>query len=359
MRVACVKCNKIVDRKPSTIGSRVFCSRKCMFERVDVQCLHCKKTKNVKKCIVHRYTYCSVQCRKLGAITNNTFKCEYCGKNFLGENRYNRKQKYCDQECLGAAIAILDYSSSFYEDAKEHLDGFLLGDGHLTPQSPHLSWSVRQKQFSHFIAEGFNQYQCSVKMKRVQDARLIRGETITYRGRSKCHPDLKHQRQRWYKDKIKVVPRDVILTPKSVMLWYLGDGHLSGSLIHLYTMAFSKDDVEFLIDRLNTIADVKCYADKHNNIIIPLAGIRNFFNFIGWSSPIKCYDYKFKVSSEIRYLKQTEEIAQDLKTKHHTVYNHGKRLFSNKKQSINGAFWWSPEEVSAIKQVLLAKGVIS
>jgi len=141
-------------------------------------------------------------------------------------------------------------------------------------------------------------------------------------GTTKHHPDIQKQYLRWYPEingkRTKQPPNDVRITPKSVMLWYLGDGSLYANnkentiSIQLSTDSFLPEKVRFLANKLNSIS-IHCHRTNDNRIRISSKGIPAFFNFIGDKSPIKCYDYKFDRVPIWRFSsKRMSEVANDL-----------------------------------------------
>lgn len=50
----------------------------------------------------------------------------------------------------------------------------------------------------------------------------------------------------WYPDGKKIVPKNISLTPTTLLHWHIGDGSTGKKQIFLYTQRFPKADVEFL-----------------------------------------------------------------------------------------------------------------
>ncbi len=323
----CDYCKKKVKRKPSSILSHVFCSKKCSSKDL------IRRTHNSRKTI-----------------------CKQCSKTFYPCKRRNRKdQLFCDQKCMGAFNATLDYSvSHLSEEVLESIDGFMLGDGHISPDSSHLTWSLKYEHFSEYIAHCFSHYDPTCNLYFVKDKRFKKGGVWSYSGRTKSHPDLAKQRARWYCNKKKAIPEDVAISPKSVLLWYLGDGCLNGVNVIFSTDSFNKTELEILLSKLKQIGVVAKIQNKRNRIIIQLSYIRSFFDYIGWHSPIRCYDYKFDMPSEIKHCLSTSELSNKLSVCHYTIYSHGKRLFANKSKLTNNSFWWNKNE-----QIEIAKAISS
>lgn len=103
--------------------------------------------------------------------------------------------------------------------------------------------------------------------------------------------------------RFKVLPRNIELTPLTMLLWYIGDGSLIRHKnpnrvpwIVLATNNFSKEDVDFLIDKLKQL-DMNFYAVRmksgfHGNYagysLFARAGDAtpfNFFKYIGLKPP--------------------------------------------------------------------------
>ncbi|MFW9854155.1 MAG: LAGLIDADG family homing endonuclease [Candidatus Thorarchaeota archaeon] len=70
----------------------------------------------------------------------------------------------------------------------------------------------------------------------------------------------------WYRlyDKGKIVPRSFKMTPNILLHWYIGDGHFSSNQIALYTLSFSKEDVQFLTSLLKN--QVGIHSQIHHKI---------------------------------------------------------------------------------------------
>ena len=91
---------------------------------------------------------------------------------------------------------------------------------------------------------------------------------------------------RWYPNEKKAVPNDLVLTPLTALLWYLGDGSLHRSHgsyeVRLHTDCFI--DQTKLISELARV-EVNAYLvpekRKYTIIRIPPASLRTFFEFIG------------------------------------------------------------------------------
>jgi hypothetical protein len=103
---------------------------------------------------------------------------------------------------------------------------------------------------------------------------------------------------RWYKNSIKVVPKDVNLDPGSIAQWYFGDGTGCGYKMSFYTDGFSVKDVCMLRDKLNSQYGLK--LRQHYHCKKPILNVgkkvdrRKLTNLIRPFCP-ECFKYKLEV----------------------------------------------------------------
>lgn len=227
--------------------------------------------------------------------------------------------KYAKRHGIGRSISeskrTLDYNKSYLnENIIEAIDGFLLGDGsiHKNKKVARLICGLEHKEFAIYLISCFSIYSSVVHP--YKDEGMSSG--IQYQGRTKFHPDLFDQYLRWYQTgSRKQPPNDIRITPKSVMMWYLGDGSLvqdqNTVTIRLSTDGFSPDRVEFLSAKLRD-KSILCHRNNDNRIMIKARGIPAFFNFIGRNAPVRCYEYKFNLPEWRFKAKRLSEVAKDL-----------------------------------------------
>lgn len=196
----------------------------------------------------------------------------------------------------------LDYNKSYLrEDIIEAIDGFLLGDGSIDSsnknkktKSARLTCGLQYEEFCNYFASFFQDY--GMVVSAYKDEGMSSG--VQYHGRSRFHPDFFDQYIRWYNYKDKQPPDDVRITPTSLMMWYLGDGSVvvkdRSINLRLSTDSFLPEKVKFLVEKLKLIG-INSHRNNDNRIVIQARSIPVFFDFIGKKSPVKCYDYKFKL----------------------------------------------------------------
>tara|TARA_Y100000310_G_scaffold345250_1_gene463117 strand:- start:1668 stop:2669 length:1002 start_codon:yes stop_codon:yes gene_type:complete len=240
---------------------------------------------------------------------------KYAKKHRIGRSRSEAKRN--------REANPMDYTISYMtESFIEAVDGFLLGDGNIGDDKRNeieiarAKCGVEHKEFSEYLINVFSRHNpivCLIKDKSMKSG-------LRWDGRTASHPDFYKQYKRWYHKNIdgkylKQPPNDVRITPKSVMMWYLGDGSLVSEnntiMVRLSTDGFDTERVEFLAKKLNSIG-ILCHRNNDNRIQIKAKGIPAFFDFIGRKSPVKCYDYKFDLPEWRFEAKRMRQVADEL-----------------------------------------------
>lgn len=216
----------------------------------------------------------------------------------------------------------LDHSKTYMnENIIEFIDGFLLGDGKIKPNNKNTAKSycnVLYKDFCEYMRSGFLNYLPNESFFSPPKENSKKSGQGTWSFCTLSHPDLYDQYNRWYPNGIKKIPKDIRITPISVMLWYLGHGtcfqHNKKYTIRLTTGKLNIEDVKnILITKLQE-EDISCFIkDGTNRIILNEEGIQPFFNFIGSKSPIECYSHKFDLG-EYKFIesKRMSKVCKEL-----------------------------------------------
>lgn len=190
---------------------------------------------------------------------------------------------------------------------KEALYGNLLGDGFIyysTKNSNYPVFSVEYKYLEYITyISRINPFLNGQKINsRVRtDDRFKNPEYTIYHCRSLSSSVLKTEHERWYVNSVKTVPKDLIITPLTLLIWYLDDGCLNlNKGLSLYTYGFSIEDSQFLKEQLETNFNLNCsfhyanYADeKRVCIYIKKSSLSDFFQLIG-PCPVNCYQHKWQ-----------------------------------------------------------------
>ena len=193
----------------------------------------------------------------------------------------------------------LDWSVSFLTNKmKTVIDGLVLGDAHIS-KIGEISASLQYKDFRDYCS-------CFLNVYKPSNLSFYQNNRSYFRFCTKMHPDFQKQRIRWYPKGEKIVPKDIKITPLSVLLWYLGDGYLNPRLgnIFLHTNSFTPAGVRLLVNILQE-KGVKCkyllvtkqglYKKDYPLIYISSKVTPLFFDFIGSECPVISYDYKFNI----------------------------------------------------------------
>ena len=188
----------------------------------------------------------------------------------------------------------------------EFIDGALLGDGHITKpkgNSCQFSYITSKQSHAEYVYQKLKRMavgECKngpIKAE-VYDKRTKKTYT-SYRFRTINNITFLGLRQRWYPNKIKIIPSDVKLTPTSTLIWYLGDGALMAVkrsyYIKLCTNGFDRTNIEhILFPQLSEYEpSLICSNAKQWWIYLPRRHISKFLSFIG-DCPVSEYEYKWK-----------------------------------------------------------------
>jgi len=238
-------------------------------------------------------------------------------------------------ESVSLVTRPINYNKTYLNSAMiEWIDGFLLGDGSIrfstnkyrkTKNPGYCRFSVAsvKKQWMRYAISKFKVY--NIKHEHKKRYNNERNPNTLWINRTNGHPDITKQAIRWYPhpECIKRVPKDIVITPTSVLLWYLGDGSLvNNQNIKLATCAFSDVEIQkYLIPKLEAHG-IRCYIShwkKYPYIIIRRNSVGRFFFFIGKKSPVSCYDYKFKYKKWYDY-KRLSDIIKNKKDKWRAIY---------------------------------------
>jgi DNA-binding CsgD family transcriptional regulator len=192
----------------------------------------------------------------------------------------------------------------------EILNGAMLGDGSLiiskNGRNPQFTYNSKSKQHVKYVTQEFMQYSYKEGIKYYEKYDNRTKKTYnSYSFRSISDKGFLEIYNKWYKNGVKHLPKDLILTPTICLIWYIGDGGIinnqkhNGQYIKLSTHCFSKKEQEkILIPQLKQF-NAKLYKvgiSKNNiaqyAIYIPKKSMQNFLNYIG-KCPFKDYKYKW------------------------------------------------------------------
>lgn len=224
------------------------------------------------------------------------------------------------------------------------LNGAMLGDGYIGVSgnrsiNARFSYSSNKKDHVDYVFEYFKEYCLSgVKYRECFDKRTNKIYT-KYTFMTKQLPQFTEIYEKWYINKTKIIPNNLILTQKTVLLWYIGDGSLNknnGEII-LATNCFNLKQLETIIIPQMNLFDVNITFGKNRQplIRIPRKNVKQFLEYIG-PCPFESYQYKWnhveykikKFASNHRIKRTTEEEKQDIIK----LYDSGMSVFNIAKQ---------------------------
>lgn len=243
------------------------------------------------------------------------------------------------------AQAQLTQKIIFSQEQKQVLNGAMLGDGCLYLNKNGINaqfiYGSKSKQHVTFVGNFFKDFWSGQQIKDLSynDKRTnktyFRSVIKTYTNSS-----FTEEYYRWYINNIKHIPNDLVLTPLTCLIWYIGDGGIChnprSEYIKLSTQCFTKEQQQrILLPQLSSFEASLMKADigKNNQqqyfIYIPHRQEENFLHFIG-QCPFSDYDYKWQVTPYKNKMPQNhtdkEQIFCELYNQGETYYQIAKRF---------------------------------
>jgi len=167
----------------------------------------------------------------------------------------------------------------------------LLGDGHLERQKGALTarlkieHSLSQAAYVAWKHDEWREWVSTPPRERQKRNRL--GTVSTNIGFSTLsHVELERFRERFYRDRRKVVPEDLELTPLSMAVWFMDDGSRKSSQcrgLYLNTQSFTAAEVELLRWVINRDIGVETSVRKQPDglqMYIPSPSVADFIAVI-------------------------------------------------------------------------------
>lgn len=185
-------------------------------------------------------------------------------------------------------------------EALEFLDGELLGDGSLNSRSRFSAYYTHSSKYLEYLiwlSALFKNWGIEIVGSIIK--RKGGWGTTVFDLTTRTYEEFRILYERWYPGGRKIVPKDISLTPLTLRQTYLGDGSLRFSgkrpSIILCTQGFPRDDVVFLVEKLNSLGLKSALQPSKNTIRISAFSTPEFLSYIGPCPPEieSIYGYKW------------------------------------------------------------------
>jgi len=187
------------------------------------------------------------------------------------------------------AIARLKEELALTSRQRELMLGLLLGDGHLERQNAkgwaRVEHSVRQTAYVTWKYAEWAGWVLTPPALRLKNNRF--GTQSTNVGfATVAHPELGEFHGRFYRERTKCVPEDLVLTPLALAVWFMDDGSRKSRAcrgLYLNTQAFREDEVRMLQGFLQRDFSIRAGLRAQSEgwqIYIPSAEVADFVQII-------------------------------------------------------------------------------
>lgn len=191
----------------------------------------------------------------------------------------------------------------------EIIDGLLLGDGSVFQRRRTANFRLKSiepdftdnvKNVLPFVFSDYTENAMQVYIKGKLCSRKK-----TYIIESRVYQSLNVFRDRWYRQDVKIVPKDLVLTPAVCKYWFYSDGytsriHANGNdncvVLGLCTNSFTKDDTLFLRDKLRELGFDFRIAKKVKGHVLQARkkeSVNGFLEYVDKPN-VQCFSYKWK-----------------------------------------------------------------
>ncbi len=235
-------------------------------------------------------------------------KCDYCGGYYEGAG-----EKFCGNSCSVRNRYETTNKIEIDKNTHDVIEGTLFSDAHLELGNKNRNINPRyrfkqaekSKEYVEYVAKYFGLENKIVHMlNKHKPTDLVKIDTIDCRFKTCSSKDLQKYHQRWYINKIKIIPEDFDPNPECLLHGYLGDGYLYKGNMKTYTYpypvfctdSFTAEDLQnSFIDPLENNYGIYArflWYKGRPRIAIRRKSFDDFFNFIG-PCPVSCFQYKW------------------------------------------------------------------
>jgi len=187
----------------------------------------------------------------------------------------------------------------------ERIEGELLGDGCLIRRNyqSKFSFTNSKKEYTFWLAELFVKSGIDLTgsgaYKDVYFHKNWDKWYTRYNFSTLCSIQFKDLETKWYKERKKMVPEDLIISPNLVLHWFLGDGSLPRQEYAIFcTDGFSLEEVSILSEKLNEAINIKSSVmpyGKYHRLFVPKTSVPKLLEYVG-KPPICALAYKWKLN---------------------------------------------------------------
>jgi hypothetical protein len=228
--------------------------------------------------------------------------CMYHSR-FLAKLRHHSVSKLCLPDKVGVGMMPVWLWVSL--SASSVLSGLLLGDGNLGIVSNNARYQMDQSQqncmdWLQLIASSFRIARIPVS-DGFPKPWLLKSHGEQYTGYlllTRSCKALSDEYYRWYKNGIKIVPKDLVVDPVCLANWFMSDGGsrkngISDITVALSTCSFSTPDIDFLVQKLNKLDIYPSESRKDH--VIRIYERHSVNKFMDTVSPYMVDSMKYKV----------------------------------------------------------------
>lgn len=187
----------------------------------------------------------------------------------------------------------------------EFFDGLMLSDGSIARRgvlnhrhsqgNDYLSCAFKYMEFAEYIKSQLSLAPEVHRKVHISD-RYKSGYCVQYGILSSANIFFTQERDRWYPEGVKIIPKDCRLTPTSLNIMYLGDGYITKDspkrkAIYICLHSFEREDIQLVIDHLDSI-NIKASIYASGEVRISSYNTADFLDYIG-PCPVECYKYKW------------------------------------------------------------------
>lgn len=208
--------------------------------------------------------------------------------------------------------------------------GSLLGDGSINYKLANSNFTKNQSKnrfdylkwhhevlcpYSVVVDPVFSKEKLIGKNRMIVERKKVKKHLSGYKLRTHHHPVFTQLRQEWYPQGVKAVPKNLVLNPQRIAIWFFDDGsnHVPNRTSVICTQSFTFEDVEFLCEKLKPfnlepriIKVFSEYTSKYQPIIKLTKS--SYDNIIDMIKPY-CFWDCFKYKTEWRPAKKQWETS--------------------------------------------------